>query len=142
MSVDIEAATPRTMSRPRVIVTALAVATAANLILYALGRAAGGDFTFTKTGQVNHVDAATVAAFTILPLGLGLVAVALLAPRLRWVAAAAKIVAPTLAVLTIGLMTLPVDLDPVSTATLAACHLTLVPVSIWAVRHLELTRPS
>lgn len=141
MSTNAAAVTERTTSRRRVILSAIALATATNLALYVLGRSLGGDFTFTKSGQVNHVDAATVAVFTILPLGTGLVLVGLLGPRLRWVAPVARVVAPMLAVITIGLMTLPVDLDLVSTAILATCHLTLVPVSIWAVNRLQRNMP-
>lgn len=47
------------------------------------------------------------------------------------------VVAPVLAVLTIFVMTIPADLDTVSTVALAACHVTLVPISILAVRLLR-----
>jgi hypothetical protein len=65
---------------------------------------------------------------------LGLSLVTLLAPRFGWVIPAATLVAPLLAVVTIVIMTLPADLDAVSTATLAACHLALAPISVLAVR--------
>lgn len=70
-------------------------------------------------------------------MGLGLIVVALLARRLVWIARVAMVVAPVLAVVTIGVMTLPVDLDTISTVTLATCHLTLVPISIVAIRRLR-----
>jgi hypothetical protein len=37
---------------------------------------------------------------------------------------------------TILVMTIPVDLDTVSTVALACCHLTLVPISVLAIRRL------
>ncbi len=128
------------MSRyPRAGVVALAVLTAVvvNLIVYALGRAAGGGFQFLSGGLPAEVDALTVAGFSAVPLLLGLTAVALLAPRFGWVSRAALIVGPVLAVGTVLLMTLPAGLDRISTVTLATCHLTLVPIIVLAVRALS-----
>lgn len=115
----------------------MVTAVALKLLLYTVGRLAGGDFTFTRGNTDAHVDAVTVAGFSTVPLALGLSVVALLAPRAPWVARVAIVVAPLLAVATIAIMTIPVDLDPVSTVTLASCHLTLVPISIAAIRHLR-----
>lgn len=78
----------------------------------------------------------TVAGFTAVPLALGLIVVALLAPRWRWITPLASVVAPSLAIVTVGVMTLPVDLDPISTICLAGCHLALAPISVLAVRRL------
>jgi hypothetical protein len=131
--------TGTTTSRPPravVIATAVAAAVVANLVIYGIGRAAGGDFEFTKDGQVMGVDAVTVAGFSAVPLGLGLILVALLS-RSRWIVTLASILAPLLAVLTIGVMTIPVDLDTTSTIALAACHLTLVPISILSIHQLR-----
>lgn len=131
------------MSRfPRAGVVALAVGTAVvvNLLVYALGRAAGGGFQFLAGGVPAEVDARTVAGFSAVPLLAGLTAVALLAPRFPWVSRAALIVGPVLAVGTVLLMTLPADLDEISTVTLAACHLTLVPIIVLAVRALSRRR--
>lgn len=128
-------ATTRRPARAVVVLGAVATAVAVNLIVYGAGRLAGGDFEFTRDGQVAQVDAITVAGFSALPLGIGLGLVAVLA-RVRWVVLMAGILAPALAVLTIGVMTLPVDLDPTSTIALAGCHLTLVPISVLAIRRL------
>lgn len=124
-------------SRAATVVGAVVVAVVVNLLVHAVGRLAGGDFTFTREGGAATVDAATVAGFSAVPLGLGLLVVALLARRLPWVPRVAAVVAPALAVATILLMTLPVDLDAVSTVALATCHLTLVPVSLVAIRRLR-----
>ncbi|QIM21222.1 hypothetical protein G7075_08905 [Phycicoccus sp. HDW14] len=126
-----------TRSRPVVVAAAVGTAVVVNLVVYGLGRAAGGSFTFTRAGVPTAVDAATVAGFSAVPLLLGLVVVALLGRRWPVVARMAVVVAPVLAVVTVGLMTLPVDLDTVSTVTLALCHLTLAPISVLAIRALR-----
>ncbi|MFC0004434.1 DUF6069 family protein [Micromonospora siamensis] len=124
------------MSRlPRTAVVALAAVTAAlvNLALYGLGRAAGGTFRFTSPTGPAEVDAVTVAGFSAIPLLVGLSVVALLAPVTAWIARAALVVGPVLAVGTIVLMTLPTDFDTMSKVTLALCHVTLVPITLAAV---------
>ncbi|WP_216652095.1 DUF6069 family protein [Nocardioides sp. zg-1308] len=125
------------MRRAGVVLAAVLTAVVVNLAAYALGRLAGGDFTFTREGEAMTVDAVTVAGFSAVPLGLGLTVVALLVGRVPRIATVASVVAAALAVATIGLMTLPVDLDAVSTVALAACHLTLVPISLLAIRRLN-----
>ena len=127
------------MPRGRLVIIAVAAGTAAvtNLILYGAGRAAGGTFRFTSAGGPAEVDGVTVAAFSVVPLLVGLVAVALLARLGAWVVRAALVIGPLLAVATIAVMTLPADLDTVSTVTLALCHLALVPVIVVAVRALD-----
>jgi hypothetical protein len=124
--------------RSRVLIIAAAVGAAVliNLILYGIGRAAGGTFHFTATTGPAVVDGVTVAAFSALPLLAGLVAVALLSRFGAWVVRTALIVGPLLAVATIVVMTLPTDLDATSKVTLALCHLVLVPIIIMAVRLL------
>ncbi|GAA2999564.1 DUF6069 family protein [Streptosporangium longisporum] len=123
-----------------VVAATVAVATAANLVVYALGRAAGGTFRFTASGRAAEVDALTVAGFTVLPLLLGMTLVAVLSRRLRWIVPAALVVAPLLALVTVPVMTLPADLDTVSTVTLALCHVVLAPVAVaglLAIRGLD-----
>ena len=121
--------------RPRSLLVAVAclVAVVLDLAVYALGRAAGGDFRFTTAAGPAEVDAVTVAGFSAVPLLAGLTAVAVLAPLGAWVVRAALVIGPSLAVGTIALMTLPADFDAVSTMTLAVCHLMLVPVMITAL---------
>ena len=123
-------------SRVLVIAAAAGAAVLINLILYGVGRAAGGTFRFTAPTGPAVVDGVTVAAFSALPLLAGLVAVALLSRFGAWVVRTALIVGPLLAVATIVAMTLPTDLDATSKVTLALCHLVLVPIIIVAVRLL------
>ncbi len=137
MSAVAPAVQDRPRARVRTVVGTVVAAVLVNLVVYAVGRLAGGDFTFTRDDDRATVDAATVAGFTAIPLGAGLTLVGLLAHRLRWVPRVAAVVAPLLAVATILVMTVPVDLDAVSTVTLATCHLTLVPVSVLAIHRLR-----
>lgn len=120
-----------------VVIAAVATAVAINLLIYAVGRLAGGDFSFTQDQATAQVDALTVAGFSAIPLGLGLTLVALLVRRIPWITSIAMVIAPVIAIATIAIMTIPVDLDAVSTLTLAACHLTLAPISVIAVRRLR-----
>jgi hypothetical protein len=121
------------LSRPALVAVAAALAAIVNVLIYLVGRAAGGTFTFTAGTGPAEVDAVTVAGFSAVPLAAGLTVVALLASRVRWVTRAALIAGPLLAVGTIVTMTVPADFDTVSTVTLAVCHLTLVPVIVAAV---------
>jgi Family of unknown function (DUF6069) len=123
-------------SRVQVIAAAVGAAVLINLILYSIGRAAGGTFRFTASTGPAAVDGVTVAAFSALPLLAGLVAVALLSRFGAWVVRTALIVGPLLAVATIVAMTLPTDFDAASKVTLALCHLALAPIIIVAVRLL------
>jgi hypothetical protein len=123
-------------SRLLVIAAAVGAAVGINLILYAVGRAAGGTFRFTSSSGPAYVDGATVAGFSAVPLLVGLVAVALLSPLGGWVIRTALVVGPLLAIGTIALMTVPTDLDVTSKVTLALCHVALVPVILVAVRAL------
>lgn len=125
------------MTRAVAVLAATATAVVTNLLVYAAGRASGGDFTFTRAGSAMTVDAVTVAGFSAVPLGAGLALVAVLVSRVPWITAVASVVAPLLAVVTIFVMTIPVDLDRVSTVALACCHLTLVPISLLAIRRIQ-----
>jgi hypothetical protein len=124
--------------RKKLLVIAAGAGAAAviNLILYALGRAAGGTFRFTSSGGPAIVDGVTVAAFSAVPLLVGLVAVALLSPLGEWVTRTALVLGPVLAIGTIAVMTVPTDLDVTSKVTLALCHIVLVPIILVAVRQL------
>ena len=124
------------MPRTPIIAAAVGAAALINLILYGVGRAAGGTFHFTSSSGPAVVDGVTVVAFSVAPLLVGLVAVALLARLGDWVIRTALVAGPLLAIATIALMTLPADLDATSKVTLALCHLVLVPVIIVAVRAL------
>lgn len=128
---------PRTRPAGTVIGAAVAVAVVADLALYALGRLLGGSYRFTTPTGPAEVDALTVAGFAAVPLLVGLVLAALLGRRWPWVYAVALVVAPVLALVTVVVMTLPADLDLVSTVALASCHVVLAPVAVLALRRLR-----
>ncbi|GIH96564.1 DUF6069 family protein [Planobispora siamensis] len=112
------------------VVATVAAAAVLNLVVYGLGRAAGGDFRFTASGVPAEVDAITVTGFTVLPLLAGMTLVAALVRIWPWVVNAALAVAPALALGTILIMTIPADFDTTSKITLASCHVALVPVTV------------
>ncbi len=120
------------LSRPVIVVACVAVALVVNLVVFAIGSAAGGSYLFRGPMGEVRVEAITVAAFTIIPLGVALTIVALLA-RWRWVTSAAIVVGPILEIATIVIMTLPAGFDTPSFIALAICHLTLVPSTVVAV---------
>ncbi len=117
-------------SRPTVVAVTVLVAVLVNLAVHAVGRAAGGAFTFTRQGSPVQVDAVTVAGFSAVPLLVGMVLAAAAARRLPVLMTVGLIVAPALALVTVPVMTLPADFDRISTLTLALCHVTLAPVSV------------
>ena len=131
-------AAPAATQRSAVRIVALAVTTAVvlNVAVHAVGRAAGGSFRFTSPRGPAEVDWVAVAVFSAVPLLLGLVLATVLARRWAWVMPTALVVAPALALVTVALMTVPADLDDVSTMTLAVCHVVLAPVSVLALRAL------
>jgi hypothetical protein len=125
------------LPRPAVVALGVLAAVVINLLVYAAGRAAGGTFRFTAATGPAEVDAVTVAGFSAVPLLIGLTAVALLSRFGAWVAKAALVIGPVLALGTIALMTLPADFDGVSKTTLALCHVVLVPITVLAVLALR-----
>lgn len=121
--------TPRLVGRPAIVAATVAVSVLVNVVIYAVGRAAGGSFRFTSASGPAEVDVLTVVGFTVVPLLLGMTVVALLVRVWPWVATVALFVAPTLALVTIAVMTLPAGFDATSTITLALCHVALVATS-------------
>jgi membrane associated rhomboid family serine protease len=123
-----------------IIATAL-VALAINLVAYAIGTLAGGSFDFTVDGASEHVYALLLAAFTVIPIVVGLTLVALLARWWHQVIPLALVIAPILAIGTIFIMTLPADLDTASTVTLAITHVVVAIVTVAGVLALRGRRP-
>ncbi|GAA2371425.1 DUF6069 family protein [Dactylosporangium salmoneum] len=107
-----------------------------NLALYAIGRALGGVFTYRQNGANVRVDPVAVTFMSLVPLAFGLGLVAALSRK--WPAAilVARIAAPTLAVATIAVMTLPAGFDTTSAVSLAAMHLTTIPPTLLALNAL------
>jgi Family of unknown function (DUF6069) len=116
--------------RSGVIVGTVIVGVLINVLIHTVGTAFGATYEFTAAGRPAKVDALTVAGFTALPLLAGLAAAGALADRRTWVIPAAILVVPVLALGSIVVMILPVDLALDSKIALALCHTMLVPVAI------------
>ncbi|MEV0392455.1 DUF6069 family protein [Polymorphospora rubra] len=127
---DTLASLARRLGRPGVVAATVLLAVVVNLIIFAVGHAAGATYTFTAGGEVTQVAALTLVGFTAVPLAVGLTAAVVLSRWWRWVVPAALVVAPVLALLSIPAMTLPSDLDTAGKIALALCHVTLAPISV------------
>ena len=109
-------------SRFVIVLLAVAAAVVIDLLIYLVGGAAGASFRFPGAdGAV--IPWIVVAIFSAVPLGLALAAVALLAPRWRWVIPAALVAAPVLALVSIPLLPMAVGFDATTTAALASMHI-------------------
>jgi hypothetical protein len=122
---------------PVLVAGAVALAIAVNVGIHALGGLAGATYRFTAATGPAEVDALTVFGFTLVPLGVALTLVAVLGRFWKWVFPVALVVGPVLELGSIFGMTLPADLDDVSTLFLALCHVALVPVTVVAVLALR-----
>jgi hypothetical protein len=138
---DESTATSPTRSRTNagrlaVIAAALAGLLLINLVIYAIGRALGGAFTYQQNGSTVRVDPAAITIMSLAPLATGLALIAVLSQM--WPAAirVARIAAPTLAVATIAVMTIPAGFDTTSTLALATMHLATIPAALLALSAL------
>jgi hypothetical protein len=109
----------------------------AAVIVHTIGGVLGATYAFTAVGQPAVVDTATVFGFAVLPVALGMVAVALISRRWRWAVPAALIVAIVLAIGTIPIMVVPTDFDALSGTALAVCHVALLPPVAWGLVSLR-----
>ncbi len=130
-----EPSDPSTVNANPVVVIAAAVVGALvfNLMIYVVGRACGGTFTYVQNGKSSRVNASAVVIMSVVPATIGLAVVAWLSHRWPILISAAKVVAPVLALATIGVMTLPAHFDTTSTLSLAAMHIALVPAVLLAL---------
>jgi hypothetical protein len=144
-------ATTRRLTRSTSLARCVAVIGAVlafNLVVYALGRAVSATFSYTHGGTVTRVDAAAVSLMSVLPLATGLALTALLSRRWPVLITIAKVVAPVLAVATIGATTIPAHFDTSSALCLSAMHLALIPAAVLALgactprRRLAPARPA
>jgi hypothetical protein len=107
-----------------------------NLVIYAIGRALGGAFTYQQNGAAVRVEPIAVTFMSLAPLVFGLGVVAALSRKWPATIRVARIVAPTLAVATIAVMTIPAGFDTTSAVSLAAMHLAIIPASLLALNTL------
>lgn len=127
----------RRLPMPWMIAAGVGAAVAANLVVFAIGQAAGGTFEFTSNSELRTVDVWTVAGFTSVPLALGLALVAAVARSRNGFVRVARWLAVVLCVITILVMTVPADFDPASTIALSVCHLTLIPIIVVVLAEIE-----
>lgn len=120
----------RRIGRLAIVAATIVIAVLINVVIYAIGRAAGGTFRFASPSGPAEVDALTVIGFTVVPLLLGMTVVALLVRVWPWIISVALVVAPAFAIVTIPIMTLPAGFDVTSTITLALCHVAMVPTVV------------
>jgi hypothetical protein len=107
-----------------------------NLAVYAIGRALGGAFTYQQNGTDVRVGPIAVTFMSLVPLVFGLGLVAALSRQWPAVVLVARIAAPTLAVVTIAVMTIPAGFDTTSAVSLAAMHLAIIPPTLLALNTL------
>ena len=131
--------------RLAVIAAVLAGPLLTNLAIYAVGRALGGAFTYTQNGSTVRVDPVAITIMSLAPLATGLALIAALSRK--WPAAirVARIAAPTLALATIAVMTIPAGFDTTTIVALATMHLMTIPAALLALntlprRHSQSTR--
>ncbi|MEU0539891.1 DUF6069 family protein [Nocardia sp. NPDC005978] len=124
------------LSRPVAVLSAIAGAVVANMIVWLLGMAAGGSFETTTDGKVQSVAPGGILMLTVVPLLIGLTAAALLSYKWPGILRVAAVIGSVLAVGTIAL-TVAADFDTASTVALAVTHLTLVPALVFATEAMR-----
>ena len=122
---------------PVLVVGAVVVAVVLNLIAFAIGVGAGGTFEGDSPMGSIVVGPLNVVMLTALPLGVALVAVAVIRRWWRGVTTVALVAGPVLELGSIFAMTLPAGFDATSTAALVACHILMVPVTVVALLALR-----
>jgi hypothetical protein len=127
----------RPLERWGIVFSTAFLAAGSALIVHAVGRVVGATYSFTAAGARVTVDSITVFGFAFVPVLIGMVTVALLPRRWRWVVPTALAVAVVVALGTIPLMVMPTDLDPVGKIALALCHVALVPAIVWGLLALR-----
>jgi hypothetical protein len=123
--------------RLALVAAALAALLLTNLAVYGIGRALGGAFVYRQDGLDVRVESVAVTLLTLGPLTSALIVVALLARKWPAVISVARIAGPALAVLTIGVMTIPAGFDTTSAVCLAVMHLATVPAMLFALNTLR-----
>lgn len=124
------------LNRPAAVLGPTVAAVVANLIIWAIAKAAGVNFEATSNGEVGEVPASGIVVITAVPMLVGLTAAVLLAYRWPGILRIAEIVGSVLAILTIGL-TIAADFDLSSTIALALMHVTLVPAIVIGLEGLR-----
>ncbi|WP_019203251.1 DUF6069 family protein [Tsukamurella sp. 1534] len=125
----------RGITRTTAVLGTVAVALAANLLLWLIGLAAGGDFTMTVEGARQSVAPGGVVLMTVAPLAVGMTAAVLLS--LLW-APILRVAAVIGAVAALGTIagTVTTDFDGPSMVTLSLMHVVIAAVLVTALEAL------
>ena len=115
------------------IAAALAGLLLTNIAIYAIGRALGGAFAYPQNGTTVRVDPLAITIMSLAPLATGLTLTAALSRAWPAAVRVARIAAPTLAVVTIVVMTIPAGFDTTSAVSLATMHLATIPAALLAL---------
>ncbi|WP_343930606.1 DUF6069 family protein [Tsukamurella strandjordii] len=124
------------LTRTTVVVGAVAASLLANLVLWLVGLAAGGDFTMTDPEGVRaSVAPGGVILMTVAPLAVGMTAAVLLSLLWAPVLRVAEVIGAAAALGTIA-GTLSADFDGPSTVTLSLMHVVIAVVLVAALEGL------
>lgn len=120
---------PLELGRVQAVVATVVAALLVNLVIWAIGAAAGGSFEFTDGDLTQSAAPGGVVVLTIVPLLIGMTLAALLSYRWLGAIRVAQVVGPALALLTI-VSTLMADFDGASTVALTAMHVAIAPIVV------------
>ena len=120
------------LNRPVAVLGAAAVAVVLNLIVWAIGAAAGGSFIMTDQGKASSVAPGGVIMMSAVPLLIGLTVAVLVSYKWTGVLRIAAVVGSVLSLATIAL-TVSTDFDTASTIALSVMHVVLVPIMVIAL---------
>ncbi|MFF0546153.1 DUF6069 family protein [Nocardia thailandica] len=124
------------LNRYTAVLGAVAAAVLVNLILWAVGAAAGGSFVTVDNGTAMDVAPGGVVIMSAVPLAIGTTIAAVLSHWWIGVLRVAAAVGSVLALATIAL-TVAADFDTASTVALSLMHVTLVPILVVAMEGLR-----
>jgi small-conductance mechanosensitive channel len=115
---------PPALNRPKAIAFTIVGALVLNVIIWLIGKAAGGSFEFFQDGKMNSAAPGGVIMLTVVPTLIGMTVAALLVPYWSSVIRVAQVIGPVLALATIYL-TIDAAFDGASTVALSAMHVIL-----------------
>ena len=108
------------------------VATVANLIVMAIGGAAGASFTYVDAGVTGDITVTGVMVTSALPVIVGAALAVLIARWWRPTIRIAQVIGVALALLTVGSV-LMLDTDGATQVALSAMHIVVAPVIYWVL---------
>ncbi|MGH3612217.1 MAG: DUF6069 family protein [Pseudonocardia sp.] len=120
---------PLELGRVQAVVATVVAALLVNLVIWAIGAAAGGSFELTNGDVTQSAAPGGVVVMTVVPLLVGMTLAALLSYRWLGAIRVAQVVGPALALLTI-VSTLMADFDGPSTVALTAMHVAIAPIVV------------